>query len=124
MQQSDYDSENFYEIKAVQSALDKLIDTLVSKKPVFDFSSCEADPRSFYLKNYAPNHESSNLSQITLGFDNLFFYDKITFCFFKGHNYALFSIIGLPKVSVFFNSWISSLSFSESLLGTFIVTSI
>ena len=76
MQQSDYDSENFYEIKAVQSALDKLMGALASKKPVFDFSSCEADPRSFYLKNYAPNHESSNLSQITLGFDNLFFYDS------------------------------------------------
>ena len=76
MQQSDYDSENFYEIKAVQSALDKLMGALASKKPVFDFSSCEADPRSFYLKNYAPNHESSNLSKITLGFDNLFFYDS------------------------------------------------
>ena len=32
MQQNDYDSENFYEMKAIQSALDRLIDALISKK--------------------------------------------------------------------------------------------
>lgn len=75
MQQNDYDSENFYEVKAIQSTLDKFMDALASKKPTFDFSSCEVDPRSFYLKNYAPNHELNSSSQIALSFDNLFFYD-------------------------------------------------
>ena len=76
MQQNDYDSENFYEMKAIQSALDKLIDALISKKSIFNFNSCEVDPRSFYLKNYAPDHESNSTSQITLSFAKLFFYDK------------------------------------------------
>lgn len=75
MQQNDYDSENFYEIKAIQSALDKLMEALISKKSIFDFNSCEVDPKSFYLKNYAPDHELNNSSQITLSFANLFFYD-------------------------------------------------
>lgn len=75
MQQNDYDSENFYEIKAIQSALDKLMEALISKKSIFDFNSCEVDPKSFYLKNYAPDHELNNSSQITLSFTNLFFYD-------------------------------------------------
>lgn len=75
MQQNDYDSENFYEMKAIQFALDKLIEALISKKFVFNFNLYEADPRSFYLKNYAPDHESNDSSQVTLSFAKLFFYD-------------------------------------------------
>lgn len=76
MQQNDYNSEDFYEMKAIQSALDELIDTLISKKFVFNFNFYEADPRSFYLKNYAPDHNSNSPSQVTLSFANLFFYDS------------------------------------------------
>ena len=75
MQQNDYNSENFYQSTAIRSALDALLAALLRNETSFDFTSYEVDPKAYYLK-FGPNHDLNNLSEVTLSFDKLFFYDN------------------------------------------------